>query len=270
MNAIQKEELRILLEFNRICIKHNIVYSLGYGTLLGAIRHKGFIPWDDDVDVIMLREEYNKFIAVVKQELSNDFAYVDHDVEEKYYYSYAKLRSNSVELKEASVDHLGIHQGVWIDIFPYDAIPSDEKEALDHKNNIKKYHNRFVASVLAHVQPKETGIKKVVKKTLKSINRKTRNINYFRNKWFNQQHRMLIKFNHHDDLKYTCVATNFTDHEYHASVLTRETLLNTISHTFEGHQLPIIAPYHEHLSAIYGDYMTPPPLDEQVSVHHII
>lgn len=73
MNQLQQEELRILLELNRICVKHNITYSLGYGTLLGAIRHNGFIPWDDDVDVIMLRDKYNKFLSVVKNELSRDF-----------------------------------------------------------------------------------------------------------------------------------------------------------------------------------------------------
>ena len=270
MNHIQKEEFRILLEFNRICVKHNITYSLGYGTLLGAIRHNGFIPWDDDVDVIMLRDEYNKFLSVVKNELSNDFTYIDHDVEDKYYYAFAKIRSNSVELREKSVDYLGIHQGVWIDIFPYDAIPKDESAALKQKNLIKKYHNLFVAFVFTHASNTDTGVRRSVKKIFEGFNRITKNINNFKNRWFEKQHQAIIQYNHEKDLDYTCMAPNFTEHEYHSSVLNKDALMDVIQHDFEGTPLPIIASHHEHLTAVYGDYMTPPPLDEQVSNHDVM
>lgn len=270
MNQLQQEELRILLEFNRICVKHNITYSLGYGTLLGAIRHNGFIPWDDDVDVIMLRDEYNKFLSVVKNELLSDFTYVDHDIEDKYYYAFAKIRSNSVELREKSVDYLSIHQGVWIDIFPYDAIPNDKNAALKQKNLIKKYHNLFVAFVFTYLSDSDTGIKRVIKKILETFNRKTKNLSSTRNKWFDKQHQAIIQYNHEKDFNCNCLAPNFTEHEYHSSILSKDALLDVILHDFEGTPLPIIASYHEHLSAIYGDYMTPPPVNEQVSNHDTI
>lgn len=120
----------------------------------------------------MLRDKYNKFLSIVKNELSRDFTYVAHDIEDKYYYAFAKIRSNSIQLREKSVNYLGIYQGVWIDIFPYDAIPNDKNAALKQKNLIKKYHNLFVAFVFTYLSDSDTGAKKVIKKILETFNRK--------------------------------------------------------------------------------------------------
>lgn len=126
LKKLQTVELELLLEFDRICRKHNIKYSITGGTLLGAVRHGGFIPWDDDADVSMLREEYEKFVAICDIELDkNRFYFQDIDRTEGYRWGYGKLRrKDSVFLRE-NQSHLKFKQGIFMDIFPRDSVPDN-------------------------------------------------------------------------------------------------------------------------------------------------
>lgn len=129
LEIIQNKEFKMLHELNKICRKHNIKYTLAGGTLLGAIRHNGFIPWDDDVDVYMLREDYQKFREVVSTELSDEYFYQSNETDPNYYYLYDKIRMNDTIFEEASLANYDIHQGVYIDIFPVDYTLSNKKIA---------------------------------------------------------------------------------------------------------------------------------------------
>ncbi len=120
MNDIQKEELRILIEFDRICRKHNIKYSLSYGTLIGAIRHQGFIPWDDDIDVGMLREDYEVFLEKGQKLLQSDLFLQTCYTDPKYPQVYAKIRKNNTSFVETTVKNIQMHHGIYIDVFPFD------------------------------------------------------------------------------------------------------------------------------------------------------
>lgn len=118
--------LDMLLEVDRICRKHNIKYSLDGGTLLGCIRHKGFIPWDDDVDVIMLREEYEKFVAVCKNELDTEkFFLQDFRTDKEYRWGWGKLRYNDTIFLHKGQETGKWHPGVFLDIFCYDGVPDN-------------------------------------------------------------------------------------------------------------------------------------------------
>lgn len=124
--------LDILREVHRICEKHKIRYFLSDGTLLGAVRHEGFIPWDDDLDISMPREDYNKFMEIAKEELSEDYFMqtMKTDAYYKLYHVPLKIRYNKSLFIEEGEKHKKYHQGIYIDIFPMDKAPDSKRKYL--------------------------------------------------------------------------------------------------------------------------------------------
>lgn len=127
LRELQFVELEILIEIDRICKKNHIRYSLTGGTLLGAVRHGGFIPWDDDADVSMLRSEYRKFQKACKTDLDKSrFYFQDIDNTPGYRWGYGKVRrKDSLFLREHQED-MPYEQGVFVDVFPRDAVPDNK------------------------------------------------------------------------------------------------------------------------------------------------
>lgn len=126
LRQLQMIQLEMLIEVDRICKKHGIKYTIIGGTLLGAVRHGGFIPWDDDADVAMLRPEYKKFCRVCKEELdSNRFYFQNIDNTKGYRWGYAKLRRKGTLFLREHQEHMEYKQGVFLDIFPIDATPDN-------------------------------------------------------------------------------------------------------------------------------------------------
>lgn len=124
LRRIQLTQLELLCEVRRICKLRNIHYNIIAGTLLGAHRHGGFIPWDDDADVAFLREEYEKFRSACESDLNTEkYYFQDHRNTVGYRWGYGKLRKKGTELVVAGTEHLPYEQGVWIDIFPLDFVP---------------------------------------------------------------------------------------------------------------------------------------------------
>lgn len=127
LRAVQLTQLELLCEVRRICKLRNIHYNIIAGTLLGAHRHGGFIPWDDDADVALLREEYEKFRSACENDLNKErYYFQDHRNTEGYRWGYGKLRKKETELVVAGTEHLPYEQGIWIDIFPLDFVPDSK------------------------------------------------------------------------------------------------------------------------------------------------
>lgn len=129
--------LEILIEFDRICRKHNIQYFLDSGTALGAVRHGGFIPWDDDIDVGMLRSEYDRFMEIAPEELSSLFYLQSREVDANYNKYHAKLRRRHTIFPEEGTDSFE-ERGIFIDIFPFDYISNNSVVAnIELRLNIR-------------------------------------------------------------------------------------------------------------------------------------
>ena len=120
--------IKILKEIHRVCEKHNIKYFISDGTLLGAVRHGGFIPWDDDIDISMLREDYDKFINIGSNELKEEFFLQTADTDKDYnvYGTPLKVRHKNSIYREKWDVYKGRYSGIFVDIFPFDKVPDKE------------------------------------------------------------------------------------------------------------------------------------------------
>jgi len=130
LKEIQQLSLEILIDVDRFCRKHSIKYSLGYGTLLGAVRHKGFIPWDDDIDIMMSRDEYERFRSLYK---SDNFRFIDSSVIHDCYISFGRVVDTKRTISKSSIPWHGdsFEGGLWIDIFPIDRVSDNKEEFLN-------------------------------------------------------------------------------------------------------------------------------------------
>lgn len=120
---MQLTELEMLVEFDRVCRKYNINYVLFGGSLLGAVRHKGYIPWDDDADIGMLRDDYDKFKKHMGEMDPAICYFQDHDTDPYYRWGYGKLRRTNSTYVRVGQEHLKCKTGIFVDVFPMDDIP---------------------------------------------------------------------------------------------------------------------------------------------------
>jgi len=145
----QKVMLDILVEFDRICQKYELTYWLDFGTALGAIRHQGFIPWDDDLDVSMLKEDYDRFLQIAPKELSSDFFLQTKQSDPCAVNFFAKIRhrgSTFIDSWELKRD-ICYHQGIYIDIFPAMKVTKKTLDSFIFRALIlfsKLTHNRYI------------------------------------------------------------------------------------------------------------------------------
>lgn len=142
---IQKIEEEALKEILRVCDLLNVKCFLIAGSVLGAVRHGGFIPWDDDMDIGMSRDDYNKFLNYSGKYLNEKYQMQSpYDYENACPYSYAKLRINGTKFVEYCNRNVDMHQGIYIDIFPFDEVPDDEKANIKQFNKVQRLKKIYV------------------------------------------------------------------------------------------------------------------------------
>jgi lipopolysaccharide cholinephosphotransferase len=136
---LQRVELSMLEDFVRVCDRFGLMYFIVGGTLLGAVRHGGFIPWDDDIDVAMPRDDYERFMRSGQQEMKDCYFIQNYVTDPEFPGNYAKIRDNRTTFVESSLKHRRINHGVYLDIFPLDGV-SD--------NRLKRYIDKFRIGML--------------------------------------------------------------------------------------------------------------------------
>lgn len=128
LKAVQTIGLEILKEVRRVCDENGISYFMYAGSLLGTIRHKGFIPWDDDIDIGMMRQDYNRFLEIAPSALREDYILQHYFTEKRTPCYHAKVRKKGTLFVEEACVNLKIQRGIFIDILPLDFLPEDEEE----------------------------------------------------------------------------------------------------------------------------------------------
>lgn len=123
LEKLHSTMFEIYEEIARICDKHGLNYFVVGGTLIGAVVHKGYIPWDDDLDIAMPREDYEKFLKIAPQELGKRFMLHHTSTDKKYWLSFAKVRMNGTVFLEEKRKNVDLHAGIYVDVFPFDYAP---------------------------------------------------------------------------------------------------------------------------------------------------
>ena len=140
LNAVKAVQIRLLREFARVCEENDLMYCACYGTLLGAVRHKGYVPWDDDLDLMMPRRDYDRLVAIAGDVFKNPFFLQTAENDEGCFYGgYGKLRDGSTAGIESRNEGHACHQGIWIDILPLDDVLADEEERKVQASRIQYY-----------------------------------------------------------------------------------------------------------------------------------
>lgn len=248
LKKLQGELLEILLEFDRICRNLNLTYYLAYGTLLGAIRHQGFIPWDDDVDVWMLRKDYEMFCSLYEKEMDGTkFFFQNAKNDAHYFWAYGKLRLKNTVYIRAGQEHMKQKNGICIDIIPID--------------NLSK--NPYLRQVSKKIC---VGCKKLLwahvgKKTAETAGKRAKY-------WL--QSKIPKKLLHRIYHLFACIekdeqSPNLAVYCIMYRNFKREDFAKKIDMPFENHQLPVPAGYENILKQIYKNYMEYPPLEKRVS-----
>ncbi len=132
LKGVQDWEIDILQQVHKICKKYKLKYFAIGGTALGAVRHEGFIPWDDDIDIGMPRKDYEKFLSVVQKELPEGYHVQNFFTEPATPFYFTKIRKDGTKFVEYYLKDYPIHQGIFVDIFPFDGIPDDSILAKVH------------------------------------------------------------------------------------------------------------------------------------------
>lgn len=167
---MQKILLEMMIEFDRVCRENNIKYIIEGGTLLGAVRHHGFIPWDEDIDVRMLRSDYDKFSQIASEKLPADMFFQSYSNDKGYPWLYGKIRKKGTRAVRAGQEKLKMKDGIFIDVFPCDGVP-DEKNAKRRHNITAKICRKILYARTARYTDKNV-IKRILWNILCVIPRK--------------------------------------------------------------------------------------------------
>lgn len=255
LRAVQQIELEMLVEVDRICKKHKIHYNIIAGTLLGAVRHGGYIPWDDDADVAMLRPEYEKFRRACKAELDTSrFYFQDHRNTEGYRWGYGKLRRKDTLFLREHQEHMPYEQGVFIDIFPLDGVP--DNYFLRSIQNLEC----FCVRKLLWARVGKIAEKNFWKRQLYALLDKIPEQDIFRH------YREMVRRANRRKTRMVRILTFPTPNDEWGYY--RCWYENSADTEFEGIIFQGIKDYDSYLSFKFGDYMELPPMEER-KVHPV-
>lgn len=243
LEEIKQLEIDILDYVVEICDKNNIKYFLSYGTLLGAVRHHGFIPWDDDIDLVMLREDYNRFLKIVEAN-SHPRYRVLAPKDKGYFYTFSKVVDIKTSVVEEEVEQMPVN-GVWVDIFPLDAV----KSISSIHTKMCYLLNKCRAASIYKEYPKEKGISYLSWKICKLIGPRA----------FLALFETICSKNNNEHSYYLSVISNPYRNMFDRSIFEEALLLD-----FEGKQYKCPKEYDKLLTILYGNYMLLPKKEKQI------
>ena len=254
LRRLQLTQLEILDEIVRICNKHHLRYYLAEGTLLGAVRHHGFIPWDDDLDIAMPRADYERFLKLCENEL--DPQYFAHSVhtDKSYWLIFAKIRKKGTEFNEYCVRHLSVPKGIYVDVFPLDDVTTEA-------GLLKRFRTKCIKKIYALISYKK-GVDLPMTPFIRMVLFLTKPISIYRlsrwaERWMRKQNGRRTEYYVNYGSYYNTVKQTILKSKYEPAA----------ELMFEGKRYTVPCDYDYVLRRAYSDYMQLPPVEKRVQQH---
>ena len=246
IQELRSIQIGILDEVHRFCEAHGLRYFLSSGTLIGAVRHKGYIPWDDDIDIYMPRKDYERFLEIYHDE-NGRYKAIDPQHEKHYYYTFAKVVDLRTKMVEDETE--GYEIGVYMDIFPVDYVTDDlqERESVFKQ---KKLLYKIRRCKISQSNPLQSRLAYIVYKcwpmTVKQIECKIRRL-------------IVLEEPTHTVCNMTEAGPKIK------GCFPAEDIASSVDIDFEGKRYKTMVGYKDYLERTYGDYMTLPPVEQRVT-----
>lgn len=260
LRKLQLKSLDLLIYFKKICDENNLLFYFCGGCCIGTLRNKGFIPWDDDIDVFMPRDDYEKLCDIWEKHANTDeYSCLRTNKDVFVGNIFTTIVDNNTTFIRPNQINLKIPKGIAIDVFPLDGCPSNK-----FKRKMQKFWALIFSLYLAQLVPENHG------KLVTIIGRfmlwivPSKKIRY--RIWkFAEKNMSKYKIKDCEKITELCAGPGYMQNEY-----PKKAFESAVYKEFENHLMPIPVGYHEYLSIAFGDYMTPPPKEKQIAHHDMV
>lgn len=262
LEKVQLMEKQILGKFIEICQEYNLKYFVAFGTLLGAVRHHGFIPWDDDIDVAMPRKDYDRFLQVAASECGNDYFVQTPESDSEYHLFFGKMRMEDSVFIESSLQKAGSRTGFYIDIFPYDALPESDEEMKKQLRRAERLAALFSINRVKEPQIGSYGAGKtaMLKLIWKTLHYGMRVLGITGSRMWKQCQKNFTRYEGPDVKRRTCFCMNAEKW-----IVFEDEIKNVLDMPFEDITVKVPEGYDRILRRNYGNYMELPPREQRVN-----
>lgn len=265
LKRIQNVELEIYKYFSDVCRKNEINYFAVGGTNIGAVRHNGFIPWDDDMDIGLLRKDYDKLIRILKDNIDERYEVINTEININFPLMVTRIQKKGTSFKDFSLKDVKCDLGIYIDLFPFDCTSPNQKEQRRHIKKSWFWGKMLILRSLPYpVIPYKKGFKAgIVKYTCLCLHYLLCLFHISPKYIYKKAYQSCVSYNSQNTNHFLCLMETFPS----KSLMTLDSILPTKTVKFEDTTMEVFCNYDRYLSNVFGDYMKL-PLPEDRKNHY--